>query len=148
MKLVNLIGERFKEKPADCVVDSHALMLRGGYMKYVSSGIYSQNVPLRRICRKIEQIIREEMDKIGGQEVLFPVVLPASLWEESGRFQSVGSELVRFKDRNNSDMVLGMTHEEAAVALVREYANSYVYDLSDPNKIQRRGKTEGGIDSC
>lgn len=126
MKLVNLIGERFKEKPADCVVDSHALMLRGGYMKYVSSGIYSQNVPLRRICRKIEQIIREEMDKIGGQEVLFPVVLPASLWEESGRFQSVGSELVRFKDRNNSDMVLGMTHEEAAVALVREYANSYV----------------------
>ena len=126
MKLVNLIGERFKEKPADCVVDSHALMLRGGYMKYVSSGIYSQNVPLRRICRKIEQIIREEMDNIGGQEVLFPVVLPASLWEESGRFQSVGSELVRFKDRNNSDMVLGMTHEEAAVALVREYANSYV----------------------
>ncbi len=126
MKLVNLIGERFKEKPADCVVDSHALMLRGGYMKYVSSGIYSQNVPLRRICRKIEQIIREEMDNIDGQEVLFPVVLPASLWEESGRFQSVGSELVRFKDRNNSDMVLGMTHEEAAVALVREYANSYV----------------------
>ena len=61
---------------------------------------------------KIERIIREEMDAIDGQEVMFPVVLPGSLWEESGRFQSVGPELVRFRDRNNSSMVLGMTHEE------------------------------------
>lgn len=125
MKLDKLVGDRFKEKPADCVIESHSLMLRGGYMKFVSSGIFSQYMPLKRICRKIEQIIREEMDAINGQEVLFPVALPATLWEESGRFESVGSELLRFKDRNNAQMVLGMTHEEAAVQLVREYGISY-----------------------
>lgn len=125
MKLEKLVGERFKEKPADCVIDSHALMLRGGYMKGVANGIYSQYQPLKRICRKIENIIREEMDAIDGQEVLFPVTLPASLWEESGRYESVGSELLRFQDRNASNMVLGMTHEEAAVHLVRDYAKSY-----------------------
>lgn len=125
MKLDKLVGERFKEKPADCVIDSHALMVRGGYIKNVANGIYSQYMPLKRICRKIENIIREEMDAIDGQEVLFPVALPASLWDESGRYESVGSELLRFTDRNNARMVLGMTHEEAAVQLVREYANSY-----------------------
>ncbi len=126
MKLDKLVGDRFKEKPSDCVIDSHALMLRGGYMKYVANGIFSSYMPLRRITRKIEQIIREEMDAIDGQEVQFPVVLPASLWEESGRYESVGSELLRFEDRNGSKMVLGMTHEEAAVQLVREYGQSYV----------------------
>lgn len=125
MKLEKLVGERFKEKPSDCVIDSHALMLRGGYMKGVANGIYSQYMPLKRVCRKIENIIREEMDAIDGQEVLFPVALPAALWDESGRYESVGSELLRFTDRNNTRMVLGMTHEEAAVHLVREYANSY-----------------------
>ena len=125
MKLDKLVGERFKEKPSDCVIESHALMMRGGYMKDVAKGIYSQYMPLKRICRKIENIIREEMDAIDGQEVLFPVALPASLWDESGRYESVGSELLRFIDRNGSKMVLGMTHEEAAVQLVRDYAKSY-----------------------
>ena len=125
MKLDKLVGDRFKEKPTDCIIESHSLMLRGGYMKFVASGIFSQYLPLKRICRKIEQIIREEMDAIDGQEVLFPVALPASLWEESGRYESVGSELLRFTDRNNTPMVLGMTHEEAAVQLVREYGISY-----------------------
>ena len=100
-------------------------MMRGGYMKDVAKGIYSQYMPLKRICRKIENIIREEMDAIDGQEVLFPVALPASLWDESGRYESVGSELLRFSDRNRTKMVLGMTHEEAAVQLVRDYAKSY-----------------------
>lgn len=126
MKTEQLIGDRFKERPADCVIDSHALMLRGGYMKAVANGIYSQYPPLRRICQKIERILRQEMDAIDGQEVLFPVALPASLWEESGRFQSVGDELLRFTDRNDRPMLLGMTHEEAAVHLVREYGRSYV----------------------
>ena len=126
MKVRNLVGDRFKERPSDCTIDSHALMVRGGYMKYVANGIYSMYSPLKNITRKLEQIIREEMDKIDGQEVMFPVVLPGSLWEESGRFESVGSELLRFKDRNGSSMVLGMTHEEAAVQLVREYGQSYV----------------------
>lgn len=125
MKMDKVVGERFKERPSDCVIDSHALMVRGGYMKYVANGIYSQFMPLRRVCRKIEGIIRDEMDKIDGQEVQFPVALPASLWEESGRYESVGSELLRFKDRNGSKMVLGMTHEEAAVQLVREYGQTY-----------------------
>lgn len=125
MKLEKLVGDRFKERPSDCVIDSHAWMVRGGYMKYVANGIYSSYLPLRRITRKIEQIIREEMDKIDGQEVQFPVVMPASLWQESGRYESIGKELIRFSDRSGSPLVLGMTHEEAAVQLVREYGQSY-----------------------
>ena len=125
MKLSKLVGDRFKETPSDCVVASHALMLRGGYMKYVANGIYSSLPPLKRITKKIEEIIRQEMDALDGQEVSFPVALPASLWEESGRYESVGSELLRFTDRNGAKMVLGMTHEEASVQLVREYASTY-----------------------
>lgn len=125
MKLEKLVGERFRERPSDCVVDSHALMIRGGYMKPVANGIFSSYMPLKRITRKIEQIIREEMDALDGQEVMFPVVMPASLWEETGRYESIGRELVRFTDRSSSPLVLGMTHEEAAVQLVREYAKSY-----------------------
>ena len=73
MKVAKMLGERFKEAPKDCVIASHALMMRGGYMKDVAKGIYSQFTPLKRICQKIEAIIREEMDAIDGQEVLFPV---------------------------------------------------------------------------
>lgn len=149
MKVEKLVGERFKERPSDCVIDSHALMLRGGYMKYVANGVFSLNTPLRRITQKIEKIIREEMDAIDGQEVLFPVVLPAALWEESGRYASVGSELMRLKDRNGSPMVLGMTHEEAAVQLVREYGNSYlkypfmIYQIQ--TKFRDEARPRGGL---
>ncbi|MBE5785283.1 MAG: proline--tRNA ligase [Clostridiales bacterium] len=149
MKLERLVGDRFKERPSDCVIDSHALMLRGGYMKYVANGIFSSYMPLRRITRKIENIIREEMDRIDGQEVQFPVVLPASLWDESGRYESVGSELMRFSDRNNSPLVLGMTHEEAAVQLVREYGQSYtkypfmIYQVQ--TKFRDEARPRGGL---
>ena len=125
MKLEHLISERFKERPVDCVVDSHALMIRGGYIKQIGNGLYTACPTLKRITQKIERIIREEMNRIDGQEVLFSVIIPAALWEESGRFASVGPELMRFKDRNNSQMVLGMTHEESAVHMVREYGQSY-----------------------
>lgn len=125
MKLEKLVGERFRERPSDCIVDSHAFMVRGGYLKYVANGIYSSYMPLKRVTRKIEQILHEEMDAIEGQEVQFPVVMPASLWQESGRYESIGKELVRFQDRNESPLVLGMTHEEAAVQLVRDYGKSY-----------------------
>lgn len=125
MKISELVGERFKERPADCVVDSHALTVRGGYIKGVANGIYSLYTPMRRVTRKIEEIIRREMDRIDGQEVLFPVVMPGSLWRESGRYETIGSELVRFKDRQNTEMVLGMTHEEASVQLVRGCAQTY-----------------------
>ncbi len=149
MRVEKLVGERFKERPSDCVVDSHALMLRGGYMKYVANGIFSMYTPLRRVARKIEQIIREEMDAIDGQEVLFPVALPATLWEESGRFESVGEELLRFTDRNGAKMVLGMTHEEAAVQLVREWGQSHtrypfmIYQIQ--TKFRDEARPRGGL---
>lgn len=126
MKLEKLVGERFKERPSECVVDSHALMVRGGYIKSVANGIYSSYTPLKRITQKIERILREEMDALDGQEVQFPVVMPASLWRESGRYESIGAEMARFSDRGGSPLVLGMTHEEAAVQLVRDYAQTYV----------------------
>ncbi len=125
MKLDKLVGDRFKEKPAECSIDSHALMVRGGYMKFMASGIYSQYTALNRIVKKIENIMREEMDAVDGQEVKFPVVMPGSLWKESGRYDSIADELLRFDDRNDTPMVLGMTHEEAAVHLVRDYASTY-----------------------
>lgn len=143
MKIDKLAGERFKEKPSDCVIDSHALMVRGGYMKGVANGIYSSYMPLRRITKKIENIIREEMDAIDGQEVQFPVVMPASLWNESGRYESIGSELCRFKDRNDVPLVLGMTHEEAAVQLVRESANSYTKYPFMIYQVQTKFRDEG-----
>ncbi len=149
MKLDKLVGDRFKERPSDCSIDSHALMVRGGYMKYVANGIFSSFMPLKRVTRKIEQIIREEMDAIDGQEVMFPVVMPATMWEESGRYESIGSELLRFTDRNKAKMVLGMTHEEAAVHLVREYANSYtkypfmIYQIQ--TKFRDEARPRGGL---
>lgn len=149
MKLDKLVGDRFKERPSDCQIDSHALMVRGGYIKYVANGIYSSYPPLKRITKKIENIIREEMDAIDGQEVMFPVVMPASLWEESGRYSSIASELLRFTDRNRQPMVLGMTHEEAAVQLVREYANTYtkypfmIYQIQ--TKFRDEARPRGGL---
>ena len=125
MRMSQLVGRRFKESPAEAALVSHALLLRGGYMRQVANGIYSMLPPGLRILQKIEQIIREEMDRIGGQEVRMPVVLTRELWEESGRYQSVGSELVRFKDRADHDLLLGMTHEEAVVHLSRNEISSY-----------------------
>ena len=149
MKLEKLIGERFKERPADCAIDSHALMIRGGYIKHVANGIYSTYAVLRRVMRKIERIIREEMDAVDGQEVLFPVVIPASLWQESGRYNNVGRELLRFTDRNDNPMLLGMTHEEAAVHLAREYGRTYVkypfmiYQIQ--TKFRDEARPRGGL---
>ncbi len=149
MKMSELVGDRYKEKPADCTIDSHALMVRGGYIKQVNTGVYSLLPPARRITRKIEQIIREEMDAIDGQEVLFPVVLPADLWKESGRYTSVGKELLRLTDRFGGEMVLGMTHEEAAVHLVRDSAKSYakypfmIYQLQ--TKFRDEPRARGGL---
>ena len=147
MKLEKLVGERFKEKPADCTVESHALMVRGGYMKYVANGIFSSFMPLKRVTRKLEAIMRGEMDAIDGQEVSFPVVMPASIWQESGRYETIGKELVRFNDRNGSPVVLGMTHEEAAVQLVREYGQSYnkypfmIYQIQTKFRDEARPKS-------
>lgn len=149
MKVATLLGERFKKAPADCVFDSQALMVRGGYIKSVGTGLFSFFMPAKRIAKKIENIIREEMDRIDGQEVMFPVVMPGTLWQESGRFNSIGSELLRFKDRNGIDMVLGMTHEEAAVQLARDAAKSYtqypfmIYQIQ--TKFRDEPRSRGGL---
>lgn len=115
MKISKLLGERLKEVPAGISIKSHAYLIRAGYIKQVSNGIYTLMPPAQRVSLKIQNIIREEMDKVGGQEMLFPVVMPREMWDMSGRYSSIGSELLRFKDRNNHEMLLGMTHEEAAV---------------------------------
>ena len=120
-----MLGRRIKEDPKDAKTVSHKFLVRGGYIRPVSAGIYSLLPPAKRIIAKIEAIVREEMNAVGGQEVLMPVVLPAELWEESGRYESVGEELLRFKDRNDKAMLLGMTHEEAVVHLVRSEISSY-----------------------
>ncbi|GHU36985.1 proline--tRNA ligase [Clostridia bacterium] len=149
MKISQLLGQRFKETPSECQTASHTFLVRGGYIKNVGSGLISMFTPAKRIAQKIEQIIREEMDAIDGQEVMFPVVLPGSLWKESGRYESVGSELARFKDRGGVDMVLGMTHEEAAVHLARGTAQSYtnypfmIYQIQ--TKFRDEPRARGGL---
>ena len=125
MRMSKMVGRQLKETPKDAQTISHIYLLRGGYIRPVSAGIYSLLPLAKRIVKKIEDIIREEMDRVDGQEVLLPVVLPRELWEESGRYESVGPELLRFQDRNHKDMLLGMTHEEAVVHLARSEVNSY-----------------------
>jgi prolyl-tRNA synthetase len=125
MKMSKLVGRRIKEAPKDAKTVSHKFIIRGGYARPVSAGIYSLLPVGFRITQKIEKIIREEMDAIDGQEIKMPVVLPAELWIESGRYKTVGPELLRFKDRNDKSMLLGMTHEEAVVHLTRTEINSY-----------------------
>ena len=149
MKFSQMLTKRFKDTPAECQIASHILMIRGGYMKNVGNGIYSLFPITKRITAKIENIIRQEMDRIDGQEVLFPVAMPASLWKESGRYEAVGSELLRFQDRGGNDMVLGMTHEEAAVHLARETAESYqqypfmIYQIQ--TKFRDEPRCRGGL---
>ena len=149
MYISKLVGERTKTSPADAVIKSHALMIRAGYMKLVSNGIWSLAMPAQRISQKIENIIREEMNAIEGQECLFPVVMPRELWDESGRYTSIGDEMVRFKDRKGGDFVLGMTHEEAAVQFARDAVNSYnqlpfmIYQIQ--TKFRDEGRARGGL---
>lgn len=149
MRISNLLGERLKEKPGEASIISHIYLLRGGYVRQVANGIYSMLLPAKKIAMKIENIIREEMNKIDGQEVLFPVVLPAELWQESGRFESVGSELLRIKDRSGRDMLLGMTHEEAAVHMARSEAMTYtkypfmIYQIQ--TKFRDEPRSRGGL---
>ncbi len=149
MKVKNLVSKRYKETPADCQIASQALMMRGGYIKSVGNGIYTLFPATKRITSKIEKIMREEMDRIGGQEVMFPVTMPASIWRESGRYDAIGSELLRFQDRSGGDMVLGMTHEEAAVHFVRDVADSYaqypfmIYQIQ--TKFRDEPRCRGGL---
>jgi len=120
-----MFGRTLRETPGDVELPSHRLMLRSALIRPLGSGIFSL-LPLGwRVVRKVEQIIREEMEAIGGQEMLMPVVHPADLWRETGRYDVVGPELTRFQDRGERDMVLAMTHEEVVTDLARQEVNSY-----------------------
>lgn len=149
MLLSKLVCTTTKETPADVKIISHIMLARAGFIKPVSTGIYSLSMPAQKMALKIENIIREEMDAIDGQEVKFPVVMPRELWEGSGRYESIGSEMVRFKDRNDHDMLLGMTHEEAAVHLAKNTLSSYnqlpcmIYQIQ--TKFRDEPRARGGL---
>src|SRR6476660_3561890 len=125
MRMSHLFGRTLREAPGDVELLSHQLMVRAAMIRPLGSGIFSL-LPLGwRSVRKVEQIIREEMDAIGGQEMLMPVVHPADIWKESGRWDKIGPEMARFKDRAGRDMVLAMTHEEVVTDLLRDVVKSY-----------------------
>ena len=114
-----------KEEPADAEVVSHKLLVRAGFIRQLSRGIYDYLPLSLRVIRKIEAIVREEMNRAGAQELLLPIACPAELWQESGRWQAYGKELIRFKDRHERDFCLGPTHEEVITDLVRRIVRSY-----------------------
>jgi prolyl-tRNA synthetase len=125
MKLSNMLLPTLRESPADAEVVSHRLMIRAGIIRKVAAGIYNL-LPLGlRVIQKVESIVREEMNRAGAQEVLMPFVLPAELWQESGRWNAYGKELLRLKDRHGRDFCLGPTHEEAITDMVRGEVRSY-----------------------
>ncbi|HBM84814.1 MAG TPA: proline--tRNA ligase, partial [Halieaceae bacterium] len=114
-----------KETPADAEVISHQLMLRAGLVRKLAAGLYTW-LPLGlRVLRKVEQVVREEMDASGALEVSMPVVQPAELWQESGRWEQYGPELLRIQDRHQRDFCLGPTHEEVITDLIRNEVKSY-----------------------
>lgn len=125
MRLSNLFFTTLRDDPADAEMPSHRLLVRAGYVRQLGSGIYSL-LPLGfRVNKRVEQVVREEMDRIGSQEMEMPVVLPADLWRASGRYDAVGPELGRFKDRAGRDMILAMTHEEVVGLLLADIVRSY-----------------------
>jgi prolyl-tRNA synthetase len=114
-----------KEDPADAEVISHKLLVRAGMIRQISRGIYDYLPLALKIIRKIENIVREEMNRAGAQELLLPIASPAELWQESGRWEVYGKELIRFKDRHDRDFCLGPTHEEVITDMVRRVVRSY-----------------------
>jgi prolyl-tRNA synthetase len=149
MRLSELFFTTLREAPAEMEMPSARLLVRAGYIRQLGSGIFTL-LPLGfRVAQRIEQIIREEIDAIGGQEMSMPVVHPADLWRETGRYQSVGPALVRFKDRAGRDMVLAMTHEEVVTDLLRDVVQSYrqlpliVYHFQ--TKFRDEPRARGGL---
>jgi prolyl-tRNA synthetase len=144
MRATALLAPTLREAPADAEVVSHRLLLRAGFIRRVAAGVYNY-LPLSiRVLKKIEQIIREEMDRQGSQEILMPIIQPAELWQESGRWDVYGPELFRLKDRHDRDFALGPTHEEVITTLVRGEVNSYkqlpllLYQIQNKYRDERR----------
>jgi prolyl-tRNA synthetase len=149
MRLSHLFFTTLRDDPSEAEMPSHRLLLRAGYVRQLGAGIYSL-LPLGfRVTRRVEQVIREEMDRIGCQEMEMPVVHPAELWRESGRYFKIGPEMVRFKDRGDRDMVLAMTHEEVVASLLRDLVQSYrqlpmmVYHFQ--TKFRDEPRARGGL---
>ena len=125
VKQSKMLIPTLKEVPSDAEAISHQLMLRAGYIKQISAGMYSYLPLAHKVLLKLEQIIREEMDKIDAVEMLTPVVLPAELWQESGRYESYGPNLFKLKDRHERDFILGPTHEETMTTIIKDAIKSY-----------------------
>ena len=144
MRTSQYLLSTMKETPADAEIISHQLMLRAGMVRRLASGLYTWLPSGLRVLRKVEQIVREEMNKAGAIEILMPVVQHAELWQESGRWEKMDAELLRFKDRHQRDFVLGPTHEEVVTDLVRKEISSYkqlpinLYQIQTKFRDERR----------
>jgi prolyl-tRNA synthetase len=125
MRISRLFSQTLREIPAETEVVSHQLLVRAGFIQQLGAGIFSYLPLAQRSLKKIMAIMREEMDAIGGQEICMPVVHPAEVWQETGRWYQIGSEMGRFKDKSGHDMVLAMTHEEVVTDLIRDLIHSY-----------------------
>lgn len=144
MRVSRLYAPTLREVPAEAEVISHQLMLRAGFMRKAAGGIYSYLPLALRVLKKIETIVREEMDKAGAQELLMPIVQPAEMWQESGRWDVYGAEMFRLNDRHNRKFCLGPTHEEMVTTLIRSDVRSYrqmplnVYQIQNKFRDERR----------
>ena len=112
MKMSNLFVQTLRDFPSDAEVMSHKLLVRAGYIRKLANGIYNYLPLMQRVLEKVERITREEMNRAGAQELLMPFVQPEELWQQSGRWEVYGKELMRLKDRHDRSMCLGPTHEE------------------------------------
>ncbi|HSH24982.1 MAG TPA: aminoacyl--tRNA ligase-related protein, partial [Massilibacterium sp.] len=125
MKQNSMLIPTLRDNPSDADIKSHQLLLRAGFIRQNAAGVYSF-LPLgNRVLKKVEHIVREEMDRAGAQEVLLPALQPAELWKESGRWEDYGPELMRLKDRHDREFALGATHEEVMTSLMRDEVKSY-----------------------
>ena len=144
MRVSRLYAPTLREVPAEAEVVSHQLMLRAGFMRKAAGGIYSYLPLALRVLKKIETIVREEMDQAGAQELLMPIVQPAEMWQESGRWDVYGAEMFRLNDRHNRNFCLGPTHEEMVTTLIRADIRSYrqlplnVYQIQNKFRDERR----------
>ena len=125
MRISQLFGQTLRDSPAEAEAASHQLLLRAGFIRQLAAGVFSYLPLARRSMNKIEKIIREEIESLGGKEVTMPVVHPAEIWKKTGRWMQIDAEMGRFKDRNGRDMALAMTHEEVVAELVSKEIHSY-----------------------
>jgi prolyl-tRNA synthetase len=125
MRMSRLFSQTLRDRPSEADIPSHELLLRAGFIRQLAAGIFSVLPLAKRSITKIENIMREEINAIGGQEITMPVVHPADIWKETGRWYQIGSEMGRFKDKAGRDMVLALTHEEVVADLVRKEIHSY-----------------------